>query len=180
MYSLIFFGPFVLLGMLIAGWYLSPWDKWLKEKIRNRLREANGLISNYAEIVNDIKISIGDLKLKTFDVINGYKEKMAGIDARIETPDADLESEESESRSLLKYVRLLKDIKTGKDIINEDEETLKNKILELSDEFMDKFNISEDKIDRMVQLRINQREDLKDIWNTLREEFFKERPEIKR
>lgn len=53
------FGSSIIVGLLIATYFLSPWKDWLIKKIYERLDKIMETISNYSKILDEIKILAG-------------------------------------------------------------------------------------------------------------------------
>lgn len=136
-------GSSIIVGLLIATYFLSPWKDWLIDKIHKGLNEANGIISGYLPIITEIRELTGDLNLKIYNEIDEYKEEISNIARSIEDTNANLKLEYLKSEDLKDKVKLLKDIDKDEEVIKSDIRQCSNEIDEHASKLEEKNLLKE-------------------------------------
>jgi len=131
-YPVLIFGIFVVLALIYACYFMSPWKEWMQENIYRMLNEAEKITDDYLSVLNDAKlIHIPHL----FQTIEEYKKEIKDLRKKMEGTNANLKLIEMESKELLRKV------KSGP--INEIEDEKKSIIREIKN-YLDALNLRDD------------------------------------
>lgn len=160
---ILFFEPFILIGLLLVSYRVMPWDEALRTKISLRLNEVNNIINDYSKIIDDFKLE-RDLNLRIFDELRKYGEEINKIKTRIESNNSNLKLADLNSERALKLLKSLKSVDTEENIIDVDKKIIKTDFIKYINTFKDKQIV-----DRILNHYLS--EESRKYWNDNRNEF---------